>query len=597
MISRLTSFVGRLVRPLWIAGPIFDKELRVSSRRRRNYLLRFVYLVVLILFLSLMWTTTVRSTSSTGLYAVSRMAEAGKGIIAFIVWFEFCAIQIIAVIALSTSISDEISNRTLGALMTTPINSFQIVMGKLFSKLLQLILLLAISLPLLATVRVFGGVQWDYVVSGLCITLTTTIFLGSLSLFFSIFNRRAYVVIITTAVAALIIFALLPFLVGFGWKAVAGRWPSRTVTAIIFCPNPYYTMFFQTIGMLEPRSAGGIPRVFWLIHCASMLLASIFVLMLAIVCVRRVALRQAVGQTGTPRRIRRQAKPGTQPSLEQTKPHTRPKRVKGPPVLWKELRSPLFGKRKLLTYIVAFAAFVLILVSYGLFAREKLLDDRTTHMAYVVIFLALGMLLSAVLPATSICSEKEARSWPLLLSTTLTDRQILLAKFVGTLRRCLLAWSLLLGHLAFFTLTGFIHPVGLLQFAMLITWVSVFLAGTGLFFSSRCKRTTTSVIANLAMAGCLWVIMPLVIVISAQISRAGRDIAGVCADANPFVQAICIINAVARDGRIGRYDWLALDSSDATAATIWISLCLVMYVSAGLLFLWRAKSHLRRSIF
>jgi len=596
MISRLISMVGRLVSPLWIAGPIFDKELRVSSRRRRNYVLRFVYLTLLILFLSLMWTTTVRSSSSTGLYAVSRMAEAGKGIIAFIVWFEFCAIQIIAVIALSTSISDEISNRTLGALMTTPINSFQIVMGKLFSKLLQLILLLAISLPLLATVRVFGGVQWDYVVSGLCITLTTTIFLGSLSLFFSIFNRRAYVVIIT-AVAALIIFALLPFLAGFGWKAVAGRWPGNTVTAIIFCPNPYYTLFFKTMGMLEPRSAGGMPRAFWLIHCASMLLASIFTLLMAVVFVRKVALRQAVGQTGAPRRIRRQAMPAAQTSIEQTKPHARPRRVKGPPVLWKELRSPLFGKRRLRTYIVAFAAFILLLVSYGLFARERLLDDRSTHMAYVLIFLALGMLLSAVLPATSICSEKEARSWPLLLSTTLTDRQILLAKFIGSLRRCLLAWSLLLGHLAFFTLTGFIHPVGLLQFALLITWVSVFLTGTGLFFSSRCKRTTASVMANLALAGCLWVIMPLLIVISAQISRAGRDIAGVCADANPFVHAVCIINAVARDGRIGRYDWLALDSSDATAATIWISLCLIIYVSAGLLFLWRAASHLRHRIF
>ena len=32
-----------LLRLSWLTGPIFDKELRVSSRRRRNYVLRFVY--------------------------------------------------------------------------------------------------------------------------------------------------------------------------------------------------------------------------------------------------------------------------------------------------------------------------------------------------------------------------------------------------------------------------------------------------------------------------------------------------------------------------------------------------------------------------
>ncbi len=33
-------------------GPIFHKELRVSSRRRRNYALRFMYLIVLLVFIA-----------------------------------------------------------------------------------------------------------------------------------------------------------------------------------------------------------------------------------------------------------------------------------------------------------------------------------------------------------------------------------------------------------------------------------------------------------------------------------------------------------------------------------------------------------------
>jgi ABC-2 type transport system permease protein len=164
-----------MFNPARFFGPIFDKELRVSSRRQKNYTLRFVYIILLTIFLALAWLNAVQYIGSSTLNLVARMADAGKTVIRMIIWFQFIVTQCIAVIMLSTSISDEIYNRTLGVLMTTPISSFQIVMGKLFSKLLQVMLLLAISLPLLAIVRVFGGVPWNYVVSSLCITLTTVI--------------------------------------------------------------------------------------------------------------------------------------------------------------------------------------------------------------------------------------------------------------------------------------------------------------------------------------------------------------------------------------------------------------------------------------
>jgi len=54
------------------------------------------------------------------------------------------------------------------------IGRFQIVAGKLLSKLWQKLILLAISLPLLAVVRVFGGVPWDYVLSSLAVTGTVS---------------------------------------------------------------------------------------------------------------------------------------------------------------------------------------------------------------------------------------------------------------------------------------------------------------------------------------------------------------------------------------------------------------------------------------
>ena len=73
------------------------------------------------------------------------------------------------------------------------------------------------------------------------------------------------------------------------------------------------------------------------------------------------------------------------------------------------------------------------------------------QIAYSVIFLSFGMLFTIVIPATTITSEKEAGSWQLLLTTTQSDWQIIWAKFIGVIRRCLPVWFFLFGHLILFS--------------------------------------------------------------------------------------------------------------------------------------------------
>jgi len=93
---------------------------------------------------------------------------------------------------LSDAIGSEARRRTLDGILVAPMGGLYLVLGKLASRLLQIVLLLSLSLPLLAVVRVLGGVSWSYVVSGLCITLTAVLFAGSLSLLASTTSRKAY---------------------------------------------------------------------------------------------------------------------------------------------------------------------------------------------------------------------------------------------------------------------------------------------------------------------------------------------------------------------------------------------------------------------
>jgi ABC-type transport system involved in multi-copper enzyme maturation permease subunit len=567
-----------------LTGPIFDKEMRVSSRRRRNYVLRFVYIGFFTFLVAVVWAEHV-AYSRSSVYQTSRMASAGVTLVVTVLWFEFLAAQVIATVMLSTSISDEIYKRTLGVLMTTPIGSFQIVLGKLMSKLLQIVLLLAISLPLLAVVRVLGGVPWDYVLSGLAVTLTAVMFIASLSLFLSIFTRRAYTAILQTLLAAGFLFGGIPILV----VALTYRRVSSPALLTLFSYfNPFVMMGNATDAMTTARP---VSTAFWPLHCAVMLGLSSLLLLAAVVFVRKAALRQASGNVdlGSPPVG---ASPGT------GWPGSGIRRVQGPPVLWKERRAPLFGRRKLRKVAEIVSGVViaaLLMLTYGLCWREGVLREQATHVMYGVVFFSVGLLFTVVLPATCITTEKEARTWPLLLTTTVGNWEILWGKFAGAVRRCLPAWVLLFGHVLAFTLAGIIHPVGVVHLALLVAWVVFFLTSTGLYFSTRFKQTTTAVIANMGLAAGIWAIFPLFVALFTEVASMHGDFIETYMDTNPFVHAVVILVAAARRRSLGGYEWVQGGMRSLPEASAWMVLTFTVYAVVGFIFLTRAAARLRRN--
>ena len=71
------DWAGLAKAPSLLRGPLLGKELRVSSRRRRTYLLRAGYLLMLGLYAVLVWQAAVSSLG--GAYQASRTAEAEIG--------------------------------------------------------------------------------------------------------------------------------------------------------------------------------------------------------------------------------------------------------------------------------------------------------------------------------------------------------------------------------------------------------------------------------------------------------------------------------------------------------------------------------------
>jgi len=593
MSSISINSVSRFISLSGFAGPIFEKELRISSRRKRNYITRFAYLVFLTGFLSVIWLDAVDFNVSSGTHVASRLAQAGKQIIVTLVWFQFYAIQLVAVIMLSTSISDEIYHRTLGVLMSTPITGSQIVMGKLSSKLLQLILLLGVSLPVLAVVRIFGGVPWDYIISSLCMTLTTLIFVGSLSLFFSSFSRKIYIVIILTLLVLGLLFGL-PYM-------LIDRIPSRMLfkdipKVALYHANPYIMLKMNTSIMLDPSLFGRI-RFSWPIHCSIMLTASAFVLIGCVHLVRRIALAQASGHLDMIARLRhmKTIKPANKTVTTPTNASIR--RVKGPPVVWKELISRISSREKLIVMVIIGLEAAMIFAMYLFPVIASTFGWEETHIIYIWIFMGLGMLSATVFPSTCITSEKESRTWPLLLTTTLNDWQILFGKFVGVLRRSMFVWLLLFFYVCLFWAFQYVGPLSLIHMILIIAGTIVFLSGTGFYFSSRLKHSNEAVITNIALAASIWGLLPLLLEFLAQANRSLRDLREYYLNVVPFVQAMAVMVATDfSNSTWSSYDWPDHNRGPLESTCLILTVMLV-YMLLGVLFAWFAKRRFRRDIF
>lgn len=619
-------------------GPLFTKELLVTSRRARYYILRFAYTALLGISVALVWLAFIESSrNASASYRIAHMAEMGKGIVSWIVCFQFGIAQLVAVILLSSSVNEEIYHRTLVPILTTPIGYWQIVLGKFLGKLLHVGLLLAISLPLLGIVRVLGGVPWGYLLAGVCITISASMFTGSVALLFSIINRRAYLAILAS-LGMVVAFYLVVGLVLTMISGILSAMLGSNGFSVVLYANPIAAMTYETIVLNNP--ANSVPAFLWPIHCLITLAMTAGVLKIAEIVLRRSALKKAVGvQTAlaevsamptlvpvapvllpadgspvTPSTLALQA--GAHATTQSQAPPRRKRWYKArgwniqrmignSPIVWRELRKPLLRDR--IVQIVAMCAVLFyLLYTYAILGFSGAMSKPETQAFFVTMFLLAGMLCTAMDSATCIAPEKQARTWPALLCSPVSDWHILLGKAGGTAFRCLSVWIFLAGHMVLFTLFGCLHPIAILHVGMLALWSSVFLTCTGVYFSSRHRNVTTALMMNLGMALLLWVLLPVGTSLLGEVFGDSETSTNIQA-ANPVVQAWVVVEGATRttgeygsarryeDGSL-RYNWPSNHHGwlGTTGIMLANTLC---YGLVALWLAWRTKKMFRRNVF
>ena len=222
-IARRISLRGRLPELRVASGisAIIVKELRGRMRGRRAFVIITIHVLVLTAFAWMFMRLNEETISNRSAYdgqATYASASIGRGIFIGLLMLQTLMVAVLAPAATAGAISSEREHQTLELLSVTPISSLAIVLGKLFSALAWIFVLILASIPVTALVFVFGGVSPDDILRGYIVLFATVIGLGSVGIFFSALTRR------TGASTGLTFVATLALVMGslFMWVFLSG---------------------------------------------------------------------------------------------------------------------------------------------------------------------------------------------------------------------------------------------------------------------------------------------------------------------------------------------------------------------------------------
>ncbi|HWE37242.1 MAG TPA: ABC transporter permease subunit, partial [Isosphaeraceae bacterium] len=476
-----------------LPGPVFNIELLTTARRGRYYALRTVYGLVLLLIVAASYrdfeqmvtaqSQWVAAVTARGMQAPSLreqytqlMAQFANQTVTALVVAQGVAVLALTPALVAGVIASERQRKTLHYLLASRLTGPEIVVGKLMARLLHVGVFLAIGLPILSLLTLFGGVDPRFVLLSYASAISTAVFLAALAIFVSAIARRAREGIFI----AYILEAFWLFLPPINASIPREQSPFihdwlGPVNNLVLYSNPISLLEAMRQNPPATASAALATRTGLLVLSQALLAAALVAL--AVRFLRANFAREGGGRTtfwNLPRRIRFFARPGVGDAAMRWKekyatPPGKLASLLGIPiavvccviiaVIGFEYLVPAFGEQAM--YGRAVPDRIMLNVQGGLDhfrLRENLTDFLRAALLPLYAFWMLGIAGAA---AGSFTSEHEEDTWISLVSTTLTGREIVLSKIIGA------AWRF--RGLAVFTVllwavgvaAGALHPIAL----------------------------------------------------------------------------------------------------------------------------------------
>jgi ABC-type transport system involved in multi-copper enzyme maturation permease subunit len=497
-----------------LLGPVFHAELLTTARRARYYLARVVYGLAL---LAVLWSGYRRvqgyvEARGSDELSIGEMTDFARTTFGGFVSLQAATIILLTPALVAPVIASEKSRKTMHYLLCSRLNSAEIVLGKLGARLLMLAVILALGVPVLSLLQLFGGIEAREILQAYLALGALLVFLAGTSVLVSTVTaepRRA----VFFGYAAPVLFLAFPFVL----KLLLFRFPgvqagvSEALSWLL--PLPRRALVPET--MAVNYTAGNYEQAerAEMIRCGVVAtLYGVLFMALAVMLVRPVGRREEK-QKRVELRIDRRGRW-----------HWRV--LPRPPVgddamLWKERFTSRWGGA---AKIAALLVHLFVAALIGCFLWELVRDsarelqgqgfvpgdwegarEQFNQFIRTVSMLTVGlwMLGTAAVAAGSITTERESDTWVSLLSTPLTGLEIVRAKLLGSVVR--FKWlGVMLGLLWLVGAgVGAIHPLGLLLALAELPIFLGFAAALGVACSLESKTTTRALALTLGLLGFL----------------------------------------------------------------------------------------------
>ena len=167
-------------------NPIVKKDVKVQSRSMRICWGVFVYEAIL----ALVFFLTMLSIQEGNRYSVTNIYSQMVWLYPVLAVTQIVILGLVVPIRTASSISGEKERQTFDIMMTTSMTPFSIVWGKVMTAVVQSMLYVAASMPVMALPFVIGGMPWSALFWFLAITLLLSFFAASIGILCSSFCRK-----------------------------------------------------------------------------------------------------------------------------------------------------------------------------------------------------------------------------------------------------------------------------------------------------------------------------------------------------------------------------------------------------------------------
>jgi ABC-type transport system involved in multi-copper enzyme maturation permease subunit len=389
-------------------GPVFIYDWITSSRRWQGYLLRSAFLSFLLVALLAMWFNAEIGITPP----IRALAQLGQSFYIAVAGTQLVLVLLAAPAATAGAICLDRARGTLAHMLMTDLSNVEIVLGKLAARLVPVLALVACTLPMMEVLTLIGGIDPAALWGAFFVSVAVAILGCSLALIFSLWVGKTHEALLATY-AVWCLWLLAGPMIGLVSSTIGWTLPTPVRTA-----DPFFLV-------LAPYMWPGQvtwSHYLWFITVTGAI--SVFLVVLSILRIRAVCTRESVRK-----RSRLMSELGRQ-SLWRVLAHRLPwinPSLDRNPVLWREWRRhrPSTWARGVMAIYVGLSLFFSILtIVWG--GRPALFVNGLQ--------VAVGLLFLSVTASTSLAEERVRGSLDLLMSTSLSTREIVLGKWLGAFR-------------------------------------------------------------------------------------------------------------------------------------------------------------------